>query len=184
MCPKCKRLQKRRDTQGKKWTLKKKGRHENKTFEEASSDNGYVNYLLGKLVEAQYQELINQDESGYWPKIAFELPKGDHTNVSLVFRDGGLKHPSLLAFVGYLVNDPDLYAIEFAGGEAARVWTPYKPGRNSAKEVTVVRFDSQDGNWTNPKDAYEGRYYTKARDGCGKLRWMLLRSKGEMASGP
>ena len=82
----------------------------------------------------------------------------------------------LLDFAEYLVNDPDLYAIEFAGGKLAkRVWKPYKPGQKQAKRVTVVQFDSRSGNWTNPWDAYEDRYYIKGRDGCGRLGWFRAR---------
>ena len=161
------------------------GKHENKTFEEASSDYGYVNYLLGKLVKGQYQELEKQipnlRANNYWDqRIAFELPEREWRNVSSVFRDGGLKHPSLMAFTEYLVNDPDLHAVEFPYGEsAARVWKAYKAGQNGAEGVTVVQFDSRSGNWTNPKDAYEGRYYSKrVYDGPwvhmrGKICWML-----------
>ena len=183
MCPKCKGLQKKRGQLGN-WNLTT-GKHENKTFEEASSDYGYVNYLLGKLVKGQYQELEKQipnlRANNYWDqRIAFELPEREWRNVSSVFRDSRLKHPSLMAFTEYLVNDPDLHAVEFPYGEsAARVWKAYKAGQNGAEGVTVVQFDSRSGNWTNPKDAYEGRYYSKrVYDGPwvhmrGKICWML-----------
>ena len=182
MCPKCKGLQKKRGQLGN-WNLTT-GKHENKTFEEASSDDDYVNWLLGRLVEGQYQELDEQIRNGYYREgapIAFEMPKGDHMNVSSVFRDSGLRHGSILAFIGYLIFlDPDLYAIEFAGGKLAkRVWKPYEPGQKQAKRVTLVKFDSRSGNWTNPKDAYEGRYYSKrVYDGQvvhmrGRICWVL-----------
>ena len=162
VCPECKRLQRVRNRLGN-WTLKT-GRHENKTFEQASSDEDYVNWLLGRLVKGQYHELDEQIRNGYYREgapIAFEMPKGDHMNVSSVFRDSGLRHGSILAFIGYLIFlDPDLYAIEFAGGKLAkRVWKRYKPGQKQAKRVSVVQFDSRSGNWTNPWDAYEDRYY-------------------------
>ena len=164
VCPECKRLQRVRNRLGN-WTLKT-GRHENKTFKQASSDEDYVNWLLGRLVKGQYHELDEQIRNGYYREgapIAFEMPKGDHMNVPSVFRDSGLRHGSILAFIGYLIFlDPDLYAIEFAGGKLAkRVWKPYEPGQKQAKRVTLVKFDSRSGNWTNPWDAYEGRYYSK-----------------------
>ena len=53
VCPECKRLQRVRNGLHKNWTLKT-GRHENKTFEQASSDEDYVNWLLGRLVKGQY----------------------------------------------------------------------------------------------------------------------------------
>ena len=182
VCPECKRLQRVRNRLGN-WTLKT-GRHENKTFEQASSDEDYVNWLLGRLVKGQYHELDEQIRNGYYREgapIAFEMPKGDHMNVSSVFRDSGLRHGSILAFIGYLIFlDPDLYAIEFAGGKLAkRVWKRYKPGQKQAKRVSVVQFDSRSGNWTNPKDAYEGRYYSKrVYDGQvvhmrGRICWVL-----------
>ena len=182
VCPECKRLQRVRNRLGN-WTLRT-GKHENKTFEEASLDGDYVNYLLGRLVEGQYQELDEQIRNGYYREgapIAFEMPKGDHMNVSSVFRDSGLRNGSILAFIGYLIFlDPDLSAIEFAGGKLAkRVWKPYEPGQKQAKRVTVVQFDSRSGNWTNPKDAYEGRYYSKrVYDGQvvhmrGRICWVL-----------
>ena len=116
--------------------------------------------MLGEVVKGQYQELNEQIRNGSpWDNtIAFELPKREWMNVTSVFRDSKITYGDLLDFAEYLVNDPDLYAIEFAG-LATRVWKPYKPGQNSAKGVTLVQFDSQ--NWTNPKDAYEGRYYSK-----------------------
>jgi hypothetical protein len=66
-------------------------------------------------------------------------------NVSSVFRDSGLRNGSILAFIGYLIFlDPDLSAIEFAGGKLAkRVWKPYEPGQKQAKRVTLVKFDSK-----------------------------------------
>ena len=171
VCPECKRLQRVRNRLGN-WTLKT-GRHENKTFKQASSDEDYVNWLLGRLVKGQYHELDEQIRNGYYREgapIAFEMPKGDHMNVPSVFRDSGLRHGSILAFIGYLIFlDPDLYAIEFAGGKLAkRVWKRYKPGQKQAKRVSVVQFDSRSGNWTNPWDAYEDRYYIKGTD-CGGL---------------
>ena len=178
VCPECKRLQRVRNRLGN-WTLKT-GRHENKTFEQASSDEDYVNWLLGRLVKGQYHELDEQIRNGYYREgapIAFEMPKGDHMNVSSVFRDSGLRNGSILAFIGYLIFlDPDLSAIEFAGGKLAkRVWKPYEPGQKQAKRVTLVKFDSRSGNWTNPWDAYEDRYYIKGRDGCGRLGWFRAR---------
>ena len=136
-------------------------------------------------MKGQYQELEKQipnlRANNYWDqRIAFELPEREWRNVSSVFRDSRLKHPSLMAFTEYLVNDPDLHAVEFPYGEsAARVWKAYKAGQNGAEGVTVVQFDSRSGNWTNPKDAYEGRYYSKrVYDGPwvhmrGKICWML-----------
>ena len=178
VCPECKRLQRVRNRLGN-WTLKT-GRHENKTFEQASSDEDYVNWLLGRLVKGQYHELDEQIRNGYYREgapIAFEMPKGDHMNVSSVFRDSGLRHGSILAFIGYLIFlDPDLYAIEFAGGKLAkRVWKRYKPGQKQAKRVSVVQFDSRSGNWTNPWDAYEDRYYIKGRGSCGEPGWFSPR---------
>ena len=178
VCPECKRLQRVRNRLGN-WTLKT-GRHENKTFEQASSDEDYVNWLLGRLVKGQYHELDEQIRNGYYREgapIAFEMPKGDHMNVPSVFRDSGLRHGSILAFIGYLIFlDPDLYAIEFAGGKLAkRVWKRYKPGQKQAKRVSVVQFDSRSGNWTNPWDAYEDRYYIKGRGSCGEPGWFSPR---------
>ena len=101
-------------------------------------------------------------------------------NVSLVFRDSKITYGGLTAFAEYLVNDPDLYAIEFAGGERAmRVGKPYKSGQQQVRGVTVVQYDSLSGNWTNPWDAYEGRYYSKrVYDGQvvhmrGRICWVL-----------
>ena len=87
------------------------------------------------------------------------------------------RHGSILAFIGYLIFlDPDLYAIEFAGGKLAkRVWKRYKPGQKQAKRVSVVQFDSRSGNWTNPWDAYEDRYYIKGRGSCGEPGWFSPR---------
>jgi hypothetical protein len=158
VCRDCERSQKKRDRLGKR---KFRGtKHKGETFEEVSSDPGRCQWVLGEVVKGQYQELNEQIRNGSpWDNtIAFELPKREWMNVTSVFRDSKITYGDLLDFAEYLVNDPDLYAIEFAG-LATRVWKPYKPGQNSAKGVTLVQFDSQ--NWTNPKDAYEGRYYSK-----------------------
>ena len=81
----------------------------------------------------------------------FEVPKGQYINVSRVFRNDKLKGKSLLAFAEYLVIDPDLYAISATDYSSSANWekTPYKPGLKRASGVTVVRFDSRSGNWTN-----------------------------------
>ena len=159
-CYKCKRVQKERDRRGK-WKLRGT-KHNGKTFEEVSSEySGWCQWVLGEVVKGQYQELNEQICDGYsGTRIAFELPKGEWRNVSSVFRDSKI-YGGLLAFAEYLVNDPDLYAIESAGELAMRVRKQYKPGQQQVKGVTVVQFDSRSGNWTNPKDAYEGRYYSK-----------------------
>ena len=140
----------------------KVGTRNGTTFEELSSDDGYCNFWLRKVVEGQYQKLNEQIRNGYWDNtIAFELPKREWIDVTSVFRDSKVEYGDLLAFVEYLVNDPDLYAIHFVGGEALRVWMRYKPGQQQVKGVTVVQYDSRSENWTNPWDAYEGCYYSK-----------------------
>ena len=161
VCRNCERVQKERDRRGK-WKLRGT-RHNGKTFEEVSSEYPeWCQWVLGEVVKGQYQELNEQICDGYpGTRIAFELPKGEWRNVSSVFRDSKITYGGLLPFAEYLVNDPDLYAIDFVGGEALRVWKPYKPGQQQVKGVTVVQFDSRSGNWTNPWDAYEGRYYSK-----------------------
>ena len=159
-CYKCKSVQKRRDALGRK--TMKVGTRNGTTFEELSSDDEYCNFWLRKVVEGQYQKLNEQIRNGYLDNtIAFELPKREWIDVTSVFRDSKVEYGDLLDFVEYLVNDPDLYAIHFVGGEALRVWMRYKPGQQQVKGVTVVQFDSRSGNWTNPWDAYEGRYYSK-----------------------
>ena len=139
----------------------------------------YGNNWLGELVHEEYWQIAEQLDPdlqlGYansGPKIAFELPKGDYVELSSIFRNklklssiyrNNYTNSSLLAFVEYLVNDPDLYAIEVTGvdygtnscGErststsAKRERTPYKPGTKRAAGVTLLRFDSQLGKWTN-----------------------------------
>ena len=159
-CYKRKSVQKRRDALGRK--TMKVGTRNGTTFEELSSDDGYCNFWLRKVVEGQYQKLNEQIRNGYWDNtIAFELPKREWIDVTSVFRDSKVEYGDLLAFVEYLVNDPDLYAIHFVGGEALRVWMRYKPGQQQVKGVTVVQYDSRSENWTNPWDAYEGCYYSK-----------------------
>ena len=161
VCGKCERVQKERDRRGN-WKLRGT-KHNGKTFEEVSSEYpGWCQWALGEVVKGQYQELNEQICDGYsGTRIAFELPKGEWMNVSLLFRDSKITYGGLTAFAEYLVNDPDLYAIDFVGGEALRVWKPYKPGQQQVKGVTVVQYDSRSENWTNPWDAYEGCYYSK-----------------------
>ena len=125
--------------------------------------------------------LLGYASSG--PKIAFELPKGYYVKLSSIFRNNlklssmyrnKYKNSSLLAFVEYLVNDPDLYAIEaktsyklaeHVDPESMAPWDweqvhrietvtakrvgPYKEGTKRASGVTLARFDSQLGKWTN-----------------------------------
>ena len=169
VCHNCERSQKKRDRLGKR---KFRGtKHKGETFEEVSSDPGRCQWVLGEVVKGQYQELNEQIRNGSpWDNtIAFELPKREWMKVTSVFRDSKITYGELLDFAEYLVNDPDLYAIEFAGGKLAkRVWKRYKPGQKQAKRVSVVQFDSRSGNWTNPWDAYEDRYYIKGTD-CGGL---------------
>ena len=171
MCPKC-------ESRAKAWAFGQlklfAGRHKGKTFEEASSDIKYGNYLLGQLVQGQFRQM-REHIRGYWDDtIAFELPKRERMNVSDVFRGGTLKDRSLLFFTEYLVTDPDLYAIEAKGSskidvevspESMAPWDwayvprtatvtakrvgPYKAGTKRASGVTLARFDSQLGKWTN-----------------------------------
>ena len=181
VCRKCERLQQVRDTRLEKqgnWTARF-GKHKGKTFKETSLDITYGNNWLGELVHEEYWQIAEQLDPdlqlGYansGPKIAFELPKGDYVELSSIFRNklklssiyrNNYTNSSLLAFVEYLVNDPDLYAIEVTGvdygtnscGErststsAKRERTPYKPGTKRAAGVTLLRFDSQLGKWTN-----------------------------------
>ena len=108
MCPKCESKGERRKAFGQ-WKLFS-GPHKDKTFEEVSSNNRYVNYLLGQLVKGQYQELNEQIVDSY--RIAFELPKRESMPPTSVFRDGKLNKNTYLAFAEYLITDPDLYAIE------------------------------------------------------------------------
>lgn len=152
LCPKCESREKRRKTL-RQWTLYD-GKRKEKTFEEASSDIGYRNKILRKLVEGQFRQMAEQLDpfSPLFPgTIAFEVPKGQYINVSRVFRNDKLKGKSLLTFAEYLVNDPDLYAISATHHSSSAKWekTPYKPGQVRASGVTVVRFDSRSGNWTN-----------------------------------
>lgn len=151
-CPKCESREKRRKTLGQ-FTLFD-GKREEKTFEEASSDTGYRNKIMRKLVEGQFRKVAEQLDpfSPLFPgTIAFEVPKGQYMNVSRVFRNGKLRGSSLLAFAEYLVTDPDLYAISATHHSSSAKWekTPYKPGQVRASGVTVVSFDSRSGNWTN-----------------------------------
>jgi len=186
MCPKCGDRQKKRVIRGQ-WTLKV-GKHKGKTFEEASSDTVYVKYLLVKLVEGQFWHMAEEldpyarlgKNKGLWiATIAFELPQGgEYMSVYSLFRNGELKESSLVDFAEYLVNEPDLYAIE--AKESSKIdlsseeiqsmapWDlqyyrteivtakkragPYRPGTNLASEVTVVRFDSKLENWTAHDD--------------------------------
>ena len=169
VCGKCERKGNKRKAFGQ-WTMLD-GPHKGKTFEEASSDTKYVNKLLGLLVKGQYQELNEQIVDSY--RIAFELPK-EPMKVSAVFRDGKLKKKTYLAFAEYLITDPDLYAIEaktsyklaeHVDPESMAPWDweqvhrietvtakrvgPYKEGTKRASGVTLARFDSQLGKWTN-----------------------------------
>ena len=169
MCPECESKGERRKAFGQLKLLS--GKHKGKTFEEASSDTKYVNKLLGLLVKGQYQELNEQIVDSY--RIAFELPK-EPMKVSAVFRDGKLKKKTYLAFAEYLITDPDLYAIEaktsyklaeHVDPESMAPWDweqvhrietvtakrvgPYKEGTKRASGVTLARFDSQLGKWTN-----------------------------------
>ena len=172
MCPNCESKGERRKAFGQLKLFS--GRHKGKTFEEASSDIKYGNYLLGQLVEGQFRQM-REHISGYWyDTIAFELPKRARMNVSDVFRDGKLKKDTYLAFAKYLITDPDLYAIEAKGSSKINVdvspesmapwdWAyvprtatvnakrvgPYKEGQKRASGVTLARFNFQSGKWTN-----------------------------------
>lgn len=184
MCPKCESKGERRKAFGQ-WKLFS-GPHKDKTFEEVSSNNRYVNYLLGQLVEGQYQELNEQIVDNYWGHtIAFELPKRERMNVSAVFRYGKLKKETYLAFAKYLITDPDLYAIEaktsyklaedvnpksMAPWEWARVNRketvsakrvgPYTTGTKRASGVTLARFNFHSGKWTTyPRVDDDDGYY-------------------------
>ena len=173
VCRNCESKGKRRKTFGQLKLFS--GPHKGKTFAEASSNNRYVNYLLGQLVKGQYQELNEQIVDSY--RIAFERPKRERMNVSVVFRNGTLTDRSLLLFTEYLVTDPDLYAIEAKRSSkidvpldvdpesmapwdwaevdrkeivtAKRERTRYKPGQKRASGVTLARYDFQLGKWTN-----------------------------------
>ena len=170
VCRNCESKGKRRKTFGQLKLFS--GPHKGKTFAEASSNNRYVNYLLGQLVKGQYQELNEQIVDSY--RIAFERPKRERMNVSVVFRNGTLTDRSLLLFTEYLVTDPDLYAIEAKGSSKVDVdispesmapwdWAyvprtatvtakrvgPYKAGTKRASGVTLARYDFQLGKWTN-----------------------------------
>ena len=174
MCPKCESKGERRKAFGQ-WKLFS-GPHKDKTFEEASSDIKYGNRLLGLLVQGQFRQMKKHIQSGYWDDIiAFELPKRERMNVSVVFRDGTLTDRSLLLFTEYLVTDPDLYAIEARGSskidvdvedpESMAPWDwayvprsatviakrvgPYKAGTKRASGVTLARYSFQLGKWTN-----------------------------------
>ena len=173
MCPECESKGERRKAFGQLKLFS--GRHKGKTFQEASSDIKYGNYLLGRLVQGQFRQM-REHMSGYWDDtIAFELPKRDRMNVSVVFRDGTLTDRSLLLFTEYLVTDPDLYAIEARGSSKIDVdvedpgsmapwdWAyvprsatvtakrvgPYKAGTKRASGVTLARYSFQLGKWTN-----------------------------------
>ena len=169
----------------------KTGRHNGTTFKETSLDIKYGNYWLGQLIHEEYCQMTEQLDPdlllGYansGPKIAFELPKGHYVKLSSIFRSNlklssiyrnKYKNSSLLAFVEYLVNDPDLYAIEAKTSyklaedvdpESMAPWdweqvarkevvtakpvrTQYKQGQKRASGVTLARFDSRLGKWTN-----------------------------------
>jgi len=175
MCPECESKGEKRKAFGQLKLLSGKYKNKNKTFEEASSDIKYGNYLLGKLVQGQFRQM-REHMSGYWDDtIAFELPKRARMNVSDVFRDGTLTDPSLLRFAEYLITDPDLYAIEAKTSyklaedvdpESMAPWdweevarkevvtakrerTRYKPGQKRASGVTLARFNSRLGKWAN-----------------------------------
>jgi len=171
MCPECESKGKARKAFGQLKLFS--GPHKDKTFEEVSSNNRYVNYLLGQLVEGQYLELNEQIVDSY--RIAFELPKRERMNVTWVFRDSKLKKKTYLAFAEYLITDPDLYAIEAKTSyklaedvrpESMAPWDweevarkevitakrermRYKPGQKRASGVTLARFNSRLGKWAN-----------------------------------
>ena len=173
MCPECESKGKARKAFGQLKLFA--GPHKDETFEEVSSNNRYVNYLLGQLVEGQFRQM-REHMSGYWDDtIAFELPKRARMNVSDIFRDGKLKKDTYLAFTEYLITDPDLYAIEAKGSSkidvdlspesmapwdwayvprsatvtAKRERTRYKPGQKRASGVTLARYNFRSGKWTN-----------------------------------
>ena len=189
MCPKCESKGERRKAFGQLKLFSGKYKNKNKTFEEASSDIKYGNYLLGKLVQGQFRQM-REHMSGYWDDtIAFELPKRARMNVSDVFRDGTLTDPSLLRFAEYLVTDPDLYAIEAKTSyklaedvdpESMAPWdweqvdrietvtakrerTRYKLGQKRASGITLAQYNFQLGKWTNvttyPRVDDDGGYY-------------------------
>ena len=189
VCRKCERSQRDRDTLGN-WTVRFGKKHKGTTFNETSLDIAYGNYFLGQLVHEEYWQMVEQLDPdlllGYansGPKLAFELPKGYYVKLSSIFRNNlklssiyrnKYKNSSLLAFVEYLVNDPDLYAIEtklssklpeginpksMARWDWARVNRketvsakrvgPYTAGTKRASAVTLARFNFHSGKWTN-----------------------------------
>ena len=189
VCGKCERSQRDRDTLGN-WTVRFGKKHKGTTFNETSLDIAYGNYFLGQLVHEEYWQMVEQLDPdlllGYansGPKLAFELPKGYYVKLSSIFRNNlklssiyrnKYKNSSLLAFVEYLVNDPDLYAIEtklssklpeginpksMARWDWARVNRketvsakrvgPYTAGTKRASAVTLARFNFHSGKWTN-----------------------------------